>query len=58
MLNILIIIGWLLVICLMLYLAKELVKDRFRARRERKLDQKRHPRQTARAIYGESPPVG
>ena len=37
MLNILIIIGWLLVICLMLYLAKELVKDRFRARRERKL---------------------
>ena len=37
MLNILIIIGWLLAICLMLYLAKELAKDRFRARRERKL---------------------
>lgn len=37
MLNILIIIGWLLAIGLMLYLAKELVKDRFRARRERKL---------------------
>ena len=37
MLNILIIIGWLLAICLMLYLAKELVRDRFRARRERKL---------------------
>jgi hypothetical protein len=37
MLNILIIIGWLLAICCMLYLAKELVKDRFRARGERKL---------------------
>jgi Ca2+/Na+ antiporter len=37
MLNILIIIGWLLAICCMLYLAKELVKDRFHARRERKL---------------------
>ena len=37
MFNILIIIGWLLAICLMLYLAKELVKDRFRARSERKL---------------------
>jgi hypothetical protein len=37
MLNILIIIGWLLAICLMLYLAKELVKDRFHRRRERKL---------------------
>ena len=37
MLNILIIIGWLLAICCMLYLAKELVKDRFRARRERRL---------------------
>ena len=37
MLNILIIIGWLLAICLMLYLAKELVKNRFHARRERKL---------------------
>ena len=37
MLNILIIIGWLFAICLMLYLAKELVKDRFHKRRERKL---------------------
>lgn len=37
MFNILIIIGWLLAILCMLYLAKELVKDRFRARRERKL---------------------
>ena len=37
MLNILIIIGWLLAIGCMLYLAKELVRDRFRARRERKL---------------------
>ncbi|HET7805862.1 MAG TPA: hypothetical protein VFL53_16615 [Pseudolabrys sp.] len=37
MLNIVIIIGWLLAICCMLYLAKELVKDRFRARSERKL---------------------
>lgn len=37
MLNVLIIIGWLLAICLMLYLAKELVKDRFHRRRERKL---------------------
>jgi Ca2+/Na+ antiporter len=37
MLNILIIIGWLLAICCMLYLAKEMVKDRFRARSERKL---------------------
>jgi hypothetical protein len=37
MLNTLIIIGWLLAICCMIYLAKELVKDRFRARRERKL---------------------
>ena len=37
MLNILIIIGWLLAICCMIYLAKELVKDRFHARRERKL---------------------
>ena len=37
MLNILIIVGWLLAICLMLYLAKELVKDRFHKRRERKL---------------------
>ena len=37
MLNILIIVGWLLAICCMLYLAKEMVKDRFRARSERKL---------------------
>lgn len=37
MLNMLIIIGWLLAIGLMLYLAKELVKDRFHRRRERKL---------------------
>src|SRR5262245_26093607 len=37
MLNTLIIIGWLLAICCMIYLAKELVKDRFRARRERKI---------------------
>jgi hypothetical protein len=37
MLNILIIIGWLLAILCMLYLAKELVKDRFHARRERKI---------------------
>jgi hypothetical protein len=37
MLNIAIIIGWLLAILCMLYLAKELVKDRFHARRERKL---------------------
>jgi len=37
MLNILIIIGWLLAICCMLYLAKELLKDRFHARRERKI---------------------
>ena len=37
MLNILIIVGWLLAICLMLYLTKELVKDRFHRRRERKL---------------------
>jgi len=37
MLNILIIVGWLLAICCMIYLAKELVKDRFRARSERKL---------------------
>jgi len=37
MLNILIIIGWLLAILCMLYLAKELVKDRFHARRERKV---------------------
>jgi len=37
MLNILIIVGWFLAICCMLYLAKELVKDRFRARRERKI---------------------
>src|SRR4029079_11342913 len=37
MLNVLIIIGWLLAICCMLYLAKELVKDRFHARRARKL---------------------
>ena len=59
MLNILIIIGWLLAICLMLYLAKELVKDRFhrRARKETR-HQKRYPRQTARAIYGKSPAVG
>ena len=37
MLNILIIIGWLLAILCMLYLAKELVKDRVHARRERKV---------------------
>jgi len=37
MLNILIIIGWILVIGCMLYLAKEMVKDRRHARRERKL---------------------
>jgi hypothetical protein len=37
MLNVLIIVGWLLAILCMLYLAKELVKDRFHARRERKL---------------------
>src|SRR4029079_9626700 len=37
MLNVLIIIGWLLAILCMLYLAKELVKDRFHARRERKV---------------------
>ena len=37
MLNILIIVGWLLAIDLMLYLTKELVKDRFHRRRERKL---------------------
>jgi hypothetical protein len=37
MLNILIIFGWLLAICCMLYLAKELVKDRLHARKERKL---------------------
>ncbi len=36
MLQILIIIGWLLAIACMLYLAKELVKDRLRARSERK----------------------
>ena len=37
MFNILIIIGWLLAICCMIYLAKELVRDRIHARRERKI---------------------
>lgn len=37
MLNILIIVGWLLAICCMLYLAKEMVKARFRARSKKKL---------------------
>jgi hypothetical protein len=37
MLQILIIVGWILAIGCMLYLAKELVKDRLRARSERKL---------------------
>src|SRR4029079_8712312 len=37
MLNFLIIAGWLLAILCMLYLAKELMKDRFHARRARKL---------------------
>lgn len=37
MLQILIIIGWILAIACMFYLAKELVKDRLRARSERKL---------------------
>src|SRR5262245_10978553 len=37
MLNIVIIIGWLLAIGCMSYLAKELVRDRIHARRERKL---------------------
>ena len=36
MLHILMIIGWLLAIACMLYLAKELVKDRLHARSERK----------------------
>src|ERR1044072_9097797 len=47
MLNILIIIGWLLAILCMLYLAKELVKDRVHARRERKVAI-RNPRRTKR----------
>jgi hypothetical protein len=37
MVQILIIVGWILAIGCMLYLAKELVKDRLRARSERKL---------------------
>ena len=37
MLNILIIVGWLLAICCMIYLAKELLRDRIHARRERKI---------------------
>lgn len=37
MLNVLIIIGWILAIGCMLYLAKEMVKNRLHARRERKL---------------------
>ena len=37
MFNVLIIVGWLLAICCMIYLAKELVRDRIHARRERKI---------------------
>jgi Na+/glutamate symporter len=37
MLHILIIVGWILAIVCMLYLAKEMVKDRWHARRERKI---------------------
>ena len=54
MLNILIIIGWLLAILCMLYLAKELVKDRFHARRERKIASRKAIRAKRREQFMEN----